>query len=195
MAKRIKMPHHDAGTPGLGVLQHDMRMGRALLEYDERFMVEAYRLAARARGCTKRRVGAVCVDCDGGRPRIVGGGANRVVFNAAHDWDCPSCVRVAGAPAAVAATCPAIHAEADAIIHALCGSGTAGRHMYVTTRPCPECAKLIERMGTISVVYYVDSYPSPPGWDTYVRGYGHVQVRVPVPDLDMEIDRDFGGGR
>ena len=56
--------------------------------------------------------------------------------------------------------CRALHAEEDAILQAAMrsGSSTDGCNMYVTTFPCPWCAKTIVESGVGSIVY-AEAYP------------------------------------
>lgn len=62
--------------------------------------------------------------------------------------------------------CVCVHAEANAIAQcARYGASTAGVTVYLTTRPCLECVKLMAVAGVVEVVYdqdYPGDYEVPP---------------------------------
>lgn len=119
-------------------------------DWDEYFLGIAASVAARA-DCTRRAVGCVIVDVD---RRVLGTGYNG---------------SPPGGPSCLAGECPrgqqtydevpafsnydsciAVHAEANALLfaRASCKGATA----YVTTAPCPSCAKLLAGAGVVRTV-------------------------------------------
>ncbi|HZV50390.1 MAG TPA: deaminase [Candidatus Dormibacteraeota bacterium] len=63
--------------------------------------------------------------------------------------------------------CGCIHSEANALIKA--GAQTPGKLMFVTTSPCPMCAKMIIN-SNIRRVYYRTPYRDPAGLEVLRRG-------------------------
>lgn len=63
--------------------------------------------------------------------------------------------------------CVAIHAEAAVIAEAASrGFSTLGAHLYVTTFPCPTCARLVAA-ADIQRVYYVEGYSLNDAWQVF----------------------------
>lgn len=121
----------------------------------------AYRFAEQSK-CQTRKVGCIIVTPD---QRLIGQGYN----GAPAGSDCSNCRRCTrsvakgGKPSKKprsgtnleAALCA--HAEANAIGYAArSGIRTRDCTLYVTTRPCSECAKLIVAAGITEVVYFED---------------------------------------
>ena len=80
-----------------------------------------------------------------------------------------------------------IHAEADLIAHmANQGISTHQKDIYVTTFPCPNCAKLIAAAG-IKTCYFVEGYATLDGQRVMKdAGVEIVQVRQDVPHITDE---------
>lgn len=128
--------------------------------WDATWLNVAGAVAARS-ACSRSQVGAVLVRGN----RVVATGYNGPAKGypadtekGCRDW----CERAAGttptAGAGYGYSCPAIHAEANALLHAS-RSDTEGATMYVTHSPCAECAKLISNSGVVCVVM-AESPPS-----------------------------------
>jgi len=66
--------------------------------------------------------------------------------------------------------CLALHAEENAIIQSakIGGMGLKGGTIYVTSQPCPLCAKKIQQIG-LSKVVYTEAYPASLS-DVYMKG-------------------------
>lgn len=139
--------------------------------WDEYFLGIAEAVAARA-DCTRSKVGAVIVKNN----RIVSTGYNgspvgepgcltdgacprgkhyevplhgyKIVTQCAcsHSWPCPE----ASEPCSSYDNCPAVHAEANALLYAD-RDKCEGATLYVTREPCAWCAKLIRGAGITRV--------------------------------------------
>ncbi len=118
--------------------------------WDDYFMDIAFQVAERST-CPRRRVGAVIVK----DKRIKGTGYNGSPSGLAHclDEGClmvnDHCIRT-------------IHAEINALLECL-PDERQGATIFVTDRPCPECAKCIINCGIKRVVFARD-YPAEYDW-------------------------------
>jgi dCMP deaminase len=116
-----------------------------------RVFVELGEALARLSTCKRVQVGAVVfsIDC-----RVVHGiGYNGPAAGLPND----SCTAVRG-------DCGCVHAEANALIKLqLSGTLTRPCLLYVTKRPCQQCAGLIVNSGIVRGVIYRDSSHDPRG--------------------------------
>ena len=122
---------------------------------DEYFMSLAY-LAAERSTCTRRKVGAVIVKDN----RVIATGYNGVPSGMPH-CDRMGCLREdLGVPSGERhELCLGIHAEQNALLQAArFGIAVDGSTMYITTRPCSVCARMIANSG-IKRVVYSEYYP------------------------------------
>jgi deoxycytidylate deaminase len=83
--------------------------------------------------------------------------------------------------------CQAIHAEANAILFS--PVQVAGKLLFATTNPCPECAKMIVQKGVAGVVYVKPYKTDPTGKPLLAeetkRLFDEANIpciNVPVPD-------------
>lgn len=124
---------------------------------DEYGLILAKAVATRA-DCTRRQVGAVIFDVHG---RIVGTG-----YNGAPTGE-PGCLSAGACPRGQqsysdvpadspyltgAATCIALHAEENALLH----SGVEARRggtIFITDSPCPNCDRLLGGSGLARVAW------------------------------------------
>ncbi len=107
------------------------------------FYMEMAKLTAKRSSCLSRQVGAVVI----GNKRVIAVGYNGAPSGYPH---CKTCAReVIGKNLD---NCPALHAEANAVIEAM-KSSRQGDTLYVTTEPCFDCSKLIVQYGIKHVIY------------------------------------------
>ena len=111
---------------------------------DDYFMAMAI-LASMRSACLSRQVGAVVVS----KNRVVSIGYNGPPPGYPH---CQECMR--NEPGMELYDCPAIHAEANAVIQA-----TKGDTLYCTDQPCITCLKMILTTD-IKRIVYVRDYPT-----------------------------------
>lgn len=115
--------------------------------------VEVAQAVSRRSACDRAQVGAVIVR----ENRVVATGYNGPAsgYPADTSQGCRSwCLRAAETVASSTAygyTCPSIHAEANALLHAS-RAEVEGATIYVTHAPCADCAKLISNSGVARVV-------------------------------------------
>ncbi|MDI3493963.1 MAG: dCMP deaminase [Pseudothermotoga sp.] len=125
------------------------------IPWDEYFMRICYIVKERST-CTHRKVGAVIVR----ENRILATGYNQPPSAFPH-CDSTGCIRdhlriPSGQNQEI---CYALHAEQNALMQAAkFGISTNGATMYVTTKPCSVCARLLVNAGITRVVY-VQEYP------------------------------------
>ena len=124
--------------------------------------------------CDRATVGAVIVRDN----RVVATGYNGPAtgYPAATNVGCQQwCSRAAGdqgsALQGYGYSCPSIHAEANALLHASRSSAENGT-LYVTHSPCPDCAKLISNSGISTVVMMRSSEPHRPDPVPYLTSCG-----------------------
>lgn len=118
--------------------------------WDEVWMDVAETIARRSR-CTRAQVGAVIVSRD---QRISATGYNGPAANFAEPGDCINwCPRAQGTAALdnTYDACPAIHAEANALLY-VDRSRVEDGTIYVTGACCMQCAKLVSNSGISRVV-------------------------------------------
>ena len=72
--------------------------------------------------------------------------------------------------------CGCIHSEANALIK--CGAGDKEKIMFVTTRPCLRCAKLIVNSGFSKVVYQ----------DEYRTNKEEVEVLFKIANIELILN-------
>lgn len=129
------------------------RVARA--SWDETWMRVADTISGRSR-CTRAQLGAVIVDVDN---RIVTTGyngppADYPTLTEFCDGFCKRCQLGPENPLSYA-DCPAIHAEANALLH--CGrEERLGGTIYINGIPCIDCAKLLANSGLSRVVVLND---------------------------------------
>ena len=124
--------------------------------WDEYFMDIAHLVATRTT-CFRRAVGAVAVDKN---HRVLGTGYNGAPSGLTHCTRA-NCIRIQqNIPSGERSElCKAIHAEQNLVIHL--GEQLAGATVYVTTRPCTTCTKLLIGCGVEEIVWqenYNDEY-------------------------------------
>lgn len=122
------------------------------LTWDQYFIKLAEATALRS-SCLSRNVGAVLVKDN----RVLSTGYNGPPSGLEH---CSACKRTESGKGLE--TCPAVHAEQNAIIYALKTFGDiTGATLYVNCQPCTTCCKIIITAGIKKVVYskqYIDNY-------------------------------------
>lgn len=109
--------------------------------------------------CTRRKVGAVIVDQN---DRPLGQG-----YNGAPPGK-PGCLSTGACPRGQmslidilpgssydtgAGSCIAVHAEVNAVLDAGGRRACLGATMYITSKPCDGCVRIIEAAGIVDVVY------------------------------------------
>ena len=115
----------------------------------------SYAVAQRA-ACLRRSVGAVLTRDN----RIIAAGYNGPPSNYPH---CNTCLKGDAPSGGGLDKCPAIHAEANAILQAAkMGFSTAETTLYCTTQPCWECLKMAINAGVVVIKYHVGYEPSNP---------------------------------
>lgn len=120
--------------------------------WDSVWLTVAETVSKRSR-CSRAQMGAAIVSHD---QHIVATGYNGPAANwpengACIDW----CDRAKGVAALdnIYDACPAIHAEANALMY-VDRSRSQGGTIYITAPPCMQCAKLISNSGIARVVCY-----------------------------------------
>lgn len=120
-------------------------------DWEEYFGEIADAVSARA-DCTRRRVGAVIVDAD---HRILSTGYNGAPSGqpGCLEGACPRGAKGYDEVAALSSydNCISIHAEANALLYAR--TSLVGATIYVTCKPCNDCAKLIAGSGIVRTVF------------------------------------------
>lgn len=133
-------------------------------------------VAKRSR-CTRAQVGAVIVDTN---KRVVATGYNGPAVGYPHSGTCENyCERAKGGPTASYASCPSIHAEANALLY-VDRSKVEGGTIYSTHFPCMDCAKLISNSGVsrlVSVITEKDAHRNPEIVLDYLTSCG-IEVKV-----------------
>lgn len=124
--------------------------------WDEYFM-DIAKLVATRTTCFRRAVGAVAVDK---HHRVLGTGYNGAPSGLSHCTRA-TCIRIQkNIPSGQRSElCKAIHAEQNLVIHL--GEQLDGATVYVTTRPCTTCTKLLIGCGVEEIVWeqnYDDEY-------------------------------------
>ena len=119
--------------------------------WDDYFSDIAKVVAFRA-DCRRRQVGAVIVDA---KHRIVSTGYNGAPAGQAGclEGHCPRGMMTYDEIGALSAydNCISIHAEANALLYAR--TSLVGCTIYITCRPCRDCAKLIAGAGIVKVIF------------------------------------------
>jgi len=118
--------------------------------WDETWLAIAETIGLRSR-CSRAQLGAVIVSRE---QRICATGYNGPAADWPESGTCNQwCPRARGeAPLDnMYDACPAIHAEANALLY-VDRSSVAGGTLYVTSAPCMQCAKLITNSGLARVV-------------------------------------------
>lgn len=141
--------------------------------WDETWLDVARTISQRSR-CSRAKIGAVIVSDS---QRICATGYNGPAANWPHDGECINwCKRARGESELdnVYDLCPAIHAEANALMYVDRSSVLNGT-LYVTSAPCMQCAKLVSNSGVARVVCVVrpeDSHRNPEAVFSYLRECG-----------------------
>jgi dCMP deaminase len=118
--------------------------------WDETWIQVAETIGLRSR-CSRSRLGSVIVSKE---QRICATGYNGPAANWPHLGECAGwCPRARGESPLdnMYDSCPAIHAEANALMY-VDRSSVVGGTLYVTSAPCMQCAKLISNSGLARVV-------------------------------------------
>lgn len=118
--------------------------------WDETWLTVAETIARRSR-CSRAQMGAVIVSAD---QHLVSTGYNGPAATWPESGDCINwCERAKGTTTLGIeyAGCPAIHAEANALLY-VDRSKSLGGTMYIVSPPCDPCAKLISNSGLSRVV-------------------------------------------
>lgn len=153
------------------------------ISWDEYFMRICQHVSERST-CTHRKVGAVIVK----ENRILATGYNQPPSGFPH-CDSIGCIRDdLGIPSGRnQEICYGLHAEQNALMQAAkFGISTNGATMYVTTKPCSVCARLIINAGIARVVYFSD-YPDP------LTDYFFKTCKIVVEQLNSSGGGDFEG--
>lgn len=123
------------------------------VSWDDTWLAVAHNVAMRSR-CSRAQVGAVVVSSN---QRICATGYNGPAASWPHEGECSEwCPRARGETALDNAydSCPAIHAEANALLY-VDRSQVEGGTVYVTGAVCMQCAKLVSNSGVARVVMVV----------------------------------------
>ena len=126
--------------------------GSARPSFGHVFM-ETARLAAKRSDCPpgKRHGAALIV---GGR--LVSTGYNGPPSGSEH---CGSCTIEKDSVGVDWRSCPAVHAEENAVLNAArAGVSPIGAHVYVTKRPCEKCESRLRQVG-VSEVFFLEDEP------------------------------------
>lgn len=118
--------------------------------WDETWLAVADTVSKRSR-CSRARMGAVIVSKDN---HVVSTGYNGPAAAWPGSGECINwCERAQGHTdlAATYSGCPAIHAEANALLY-VDRSQSLGGTIYIVSPPCDQCAKLISNSGLSRVV-------------------------------------------
>lgn len=129
------------------------------------YWLERARLNATMSTCSRRRVGAVAVV----NRRSFADAFNGNIPGEIHcdEGGCPRCADP-DARSGNLSDCLCVHAEANIVTFcASAGIVLAGATVYCTTRPCPDCVKLLASAGVRELVYDED-YPVP-DWTNDLR--------------------------
>lgn len=154
--------------------------------WDDTWLSIAETIGARSR-CSRARLGAVIVSEN---QRICATGYNGPAASWPESGECIEwCQRARGeAPLDnLYDACPAIHAEANALMYVDRSSVMNGT-LYVTGTPCMQCAKLVSNSGISRVVCIVrpeDSHRDPQAVLAYLKRCGiNVDVRLKNNDTN-----------
>lgn len=141
--------------------------------WDETWLSVAKTVSKRSR-CSRAQMGAVIVSHDN---HVVATGYNGPAASWPESGNCINwCERARGATplGAEYIGCPAIHAEANALLY-VDRSQSLGGTIYIVSPPCDACAKLISNSGLARVVCYVseaDAHRNPPQVVDYLKKCG-----------------------
>lgn len=141
--------------------------------WDETWLSVAESISKRSR-CSRAQIGAVIVSQN---QRICATGYNGPASTWPHSGSCIDwCQRARGESEldSVYDACPAIHAEANALMYVDRSSVLDGT-VYITSAPCMQCAKLISNSGISRVVCTVrpeDEHRNPVAVFEYLRSCG-----------------------
>lgn len=131
-------------------------------DWDDYYIGIAKAVSARA-DCTRRKVGVIIVDQN---YRPLGQG-----YNGAPPRQ-PGCLSTGSCPRGQmslvdilpgssydtgAGSCIAVHAEVNAILDAGGRRACLGATLYITSKPCDGCARIIEAAGIVRVIYPTNS--------------------------------------
>ena len=149
-------------------------------DWDEYFMSLAFEVATRST-CLRRQVGAVAVN---DRHIIIGTGYNGAPRHMTHCTK-DTCIRIlkkipSGEKLEI---CKAVHAEQNLVTYL--GEKLKDATVYITTRPCTTCAKLLIQAGVKEIIWkhnYDDPYSSSLLTEYYssglvsdIHGFTHVK--------------------
>ena len=141
--------------------------------WDETWLNVAKTISRRSR-CSRAQIGAVIVSEN---QRICATGYNGPASTWPHDGECVNwCGRARGESEldSLYDSCPAIHAEANALMYVDRSSVLNGT-VYITSAPCIQCAKLISNSGVARVVCVVrpeDLHRNPAAVFDYLQSCG-----------------------
>lgn len=119
--------------------------------WDQTWLSIAHTIGLRSR-CSRAQIGAVVVSED---QRVCSTGYNGPATDWPHEGQCIEwCPRARGeAPLDnLYDSCPAIHAEANALMYVDRSRVNRGT-IYINSAPCMQCAKLISNSGIVRVVF------------------------------------------
>lgn len=155
--------------------------------WDDTWLAVAETIGRRSR-CSRAQLGAVIVSEN---QRICATGYNGPAASWPEDGDCISwCDRAKGKTPLdnIYDSCPAIHAEANALMYVDRSSVLNGT-LYVTGAPCMQCAKLISNSGISRVVCIVrpeDAHRNPEAVLNYLVRCGiNAEVRMQRDNGDV----------
>jgi dCMP deaminase len=151
--------------------------------WDETWLSVAKTVSKRSR-CSRAQMGAVIVSHDN---HVVATGYNGPAATWPEHGSCMNwCERAKGNTTLGSEYfgCPAIHAEANALLY-VDRSQSLGGTMYIVSPPCDACAKLISNSGLTKVVCYIsdaDSHRNPKEVISYLEKCGIEVVTVEADD-------------
>lgn len=153
--------------------------------WDSTWLEVAETVARRSR-CSRAQMGAVIVSQDN---HVVATGYNGPAATWPESGECINwCERAQGKTALdnLYDGCPAIHAEANALLY-VDRSRSLGGTIYIVSAPCMQCAKLISNSGIVRVVCRLkqaDMHRNPYGVLDYLRKC-NIEVTV-IEDEDVK---------
>lgn len=153
--------------------------------WDETWLAVAETVSKRSR-CSRAQMGAVIVSHD---QHIIATGYNGPSAEWPEQGACSGwCPRAQGQGLLdnMYDMCPAIHAEANALLYVDRSASIDGT-IYITSAPCMQCAKLISNSGLRNVVCRLkksDMHRMPYEVFEYLKKCGIVVTSIKDPDVD-----------
>ena len=149
-------------------------------DHDIYFMMMALLVSSRST-CRRRAVGAVITD---NFHRVVSTGYNGVPSTFQHCTDKP-CAAAEADSGTMLDGCLAIHAEQNAVAH--CIDIRTAHTIYVTTRPCMPCTKLLLTT-PIKRIVFLEDYPHIDAQDLWISSGGTYEEVKDLPQLKSTPD-------